>query len=135
MTEGQPKVFVPRRGADQRQGIGQGLALEGANRDIIKMAGNLYNDDMNRMVAAMSQAPALANLGMGIPWFNVNQMKGLLGDPTVLGGASGSQSESESYGSTTGGSSDYGYDYGYGYDQNQSTGGGGGGGFNFSSVV
>jgi len=112
-----------------RQGIAEGLAMSDANQQVTDMAANLYNSDMNRMMTTRAQAPMLANLGMGLPWFNAQQYAGLLGRPTVLGGGGGS--ESMSSGSSLGGSSDYGYGIDYNENQATSTGGGGGGGFDF----
>mgnify|MGYP001557683350 FL=1 len=101
-----------------RHGIAQGLALSDANQQVTDMASNLYNDDMNRMMGAMALAPGLANFGMGIPWYALNQYAGLLGSPTALSGGGEA--------SSSGGDWKYQRDIGGG-------GGGGGGGFNFDS--
>jgi len=77
-----------------RQGVAQGLALSDSNQQITNMASNLYNDDMNRMGQAMQFSPQLANFGMGIPWYALQQQKGILGDPTVLDGGGSSTSTS-----------------------------------------
>ena len=98
-----------------RHGIAQGLALSDANQQVTDMASNLYNDDMNRMMSAMALAPGLANFGMGIPWYALNQYAGLLGSPTALSGGGASSGEGSNF--------SYGRDIGGG-------GGGGGGGFN-----
>lgn len=74
-----------------RQGVAQGLALSRGNQQITDMSANLYNQDMNRMMQSMQMAPGLANFGMSIPWYGANQYAGLLGSPTVLSGASGSE--------------------------------------------
>ena len=92
-----------------RQGVAEGLAIGDSNRQITDMASNLYNADMNRMGQAMSQAPSLGTFGQQIPWYAMNQYSGILGDPTVLQGAAGSESSSSS--SSSGGSSSYGYNY------------------------
>jgi len=112
-----------------RQGIAEGLAISDANQQVTDMASNLYTGDMNRMMAAMGQAPALANLGLGLPWFGAQQFAGLLGRPTVLGGGGGSQEQYTRSGMNTG--SEYGYKIGEQANQATNTGGGGGGGFNF----
>lgn len=75
-----------------RQGIGEGLALGRGNQQIVDMAANLYNQDMNRTMQSIQMAPGLANMGMNIPWYGAQQYAGLLGAPTTLGGASGSSS-------------------------------------------
>ena len=102
------------QGGSSRQGIAEGLAISDSNQQITDMASNLYNADMNRMGQAMSMAPSLGTFGQQIPWYNMNQYSGLLGDPTVLGGASGSQSTGMS--SSFGGSSGSSYDIGGGTD-------------------
>jgi hypothetical protein len=102
-----------------RQGVAEGLALSRGNQQITDMAANLYNQDMNRMAGAMQQAPGLAAMGMGIPWYALQQYAGLLGSPTVLSG--GARSTSQASGSSYGTSRDTG-----------GGGGGGGGGWNVS---
>ena len=101
-----------------RHGIAQGLALSDANQQVTDMASNLYNDDMNRMMGAMALAPGLANFGMGIPWYALNQYAGLVVSPTALSGGGEA--------SCSVGDWKYQRDFGGG-------GGGGGGGFNFDS--
>ena len=103
-----------------RQGIAEGLALSDANQQVTDMASNLYSSDMDRMMTTMGMAPGLANFGMGIPWYALNQFAGLLGDPTALPGARGS--------SGSGGSENWNFsrDIGGG-------GGGGGGGWELDS--
>ena len=81
-----------------RQGVAEGVAAGYANKDITNMASQLYNDDMNRMLGAMQQMPQFGAFGMSIPWFGMNQMAGILGAPTVLGG--GGMSSSQSTGSS-----------------------------------
>ena len=105
-----------------RQGVAQGLALSQGQQQLTEAASMLYNQDQNRMLGALGQAGGLANLGMGIPWYNAQQYGGLLGRPTVLGGASGSESQSSAFGSGFDSASDYGYDFGYGEDQMTSSG-------------
>jgi hypothetical protein len=100
-----------------RHGVAQGLALGDSNQQITNMASNLYNQDQNRTMQAMAMAPGLANFGGQIPWYAMNQYAGLLGDPTVLSGASGSSSSGSSWNES----------------QSTGTGGGGGGGFNVGS--
>ena len=107
-----------------RQGIAEGLALSDATQQFTDAGRMLYNQDQDRRLGAVGQAGQLANLGMGIPWYNAQQYGGLLGRPTVLGGASGSQQQQTSFGQNTGGSSDYGYNVGYGQNQSQGTGSG-----------
>ena len=102
-----------------RQGVAEGIAAGDANQQVTDMAANLYNQDQNRTMQAMSMAPGLANFGMGLPWYAMNQQAGLLGSPTVLSGAQGSQYSNQSSG---GGST-------FGQSQSTGTGGGGGGGF------
>jgi len=102
-----------------RQGVAEGVAVGQANQDITNMASNLYSQDMDRMLQAGSMAPGLANMGMGIPWYAMNQYAGLLGDPTVLSG--GGRSSSTSSGGSQ--STNFSRDIGGG-------GGGGGGGWN-----
>lgn len=97
-----------------RGDVGRGLAVTNANRDISDMAARLYSDDMNRMLGAVQQAPAIANLGLGIPWYGLNQMSGLLGSPVVLGQGGYSTSQASGSSSQQSGSSGYGYDYGFG---------------------
>ena len=109
---GQAQGFGQMGGS--RQGVAEGLAVSDSNQQITDMASNLYNADMNRMGQAMSQAPGLANFGMGVPWYGMNQYAGLLGDPTVLGGAAGSESSSSSSSFGEDSSSSYGYDYNIG---------------------
>ncbi|RKZ92546.1 MAG: hypothetical protein DRQ40_08625 [Gammaproteobacteria bacterium] len=109
---GQAQGFGQMGGS--RQGVAEGLAVSDSNQQITDMASNLYNADMNRMGQAMSQAPGLANFGMGVPWYGMNQYAGLLGDPTVLGGAAGSESSSSSSSFGEDSSSSYGYDYNVG---------------------
>lgn len=84
-----------------RQGVAEGLALSRGNQQITDMGANLYNQDQNRMMQAMQMSPGLAQFGMGIPWYAMQQYKGILGDPTVLGGG----------GSTSGGGSDFSNSY------------------------
>jgi len=91
-----------------RQGVAEGLAVSGANQQVTDMAANLYNADRNRQVQAMSQAPALGTFGQQVPWYAANQYAGILGDPTVLQGAAGSESSSSSSASNFGWSSDTG---------------------------
>lgn len=107
-----------------RQGVAEGLALAQSQQQLTEAGSMLYNQDQNRMLGALGQAGGLANLGMGIPWYNAQQYGGLLGRPTVLQGASGSQQQQTSFGQQTGGSSDYGYNFGFGQDQSQATGSG-----------
>jgi hypothetical protein len=102
-----------------RQGIAEGLAASDANQQVTDMAANLYNQDMNRMSQAMQFAPMLGAFGMNIPWYGLQQYAGILGRPTVMQGAAGSESSSSNFGS----SEEWNYGYGGG-------GGGGGGGFN-----
>lgn len=109
------------QGGSSRQGVAEGLAVGDANQQITDMAANLYNADMNRMGQAMGMAPSLGTFGQQIPWYAMNQYSGILGDPTVLQGAAGSESSSSSSG---GGSS-------WGENVAHSEGGGGGGGWNF----
>lgn len=109
-----------------RQGVAEGLALSDSNQQITDMASNLYNADMNRMGAAMSMAPSLGTFGQQIPWYNMNQYSGILGDPTQMQGAAGSSSSSSSSGSsfsesqstdTGGGTGDQGWGFTWGgYD-------------------
>lgn len=99
------------QGGSSRQGIAEGLALSDSNQQITDMAANLYNADMNRMGQAMTMAPSLGTFGQQIPWYNMNQYAGILGDPTVLGGASGSQSTGSSSNFGMSEDSAYGYDY------------------------
>lgn len=96
-----------------RQGIAQGLAASEANQQITDMAARLYSDDMNRMLAAAQQLPAM----LGLPWYGLSQMAGILGRPTVLD--QGGYSESSSAGSSMG------QDFSFG--TRESSGGGGGG--------
>ena len=100
-----------------RQGVAQGLAAGEAQRNIQEFAGNLYNDDRNRMLQAASMAPQLGSFGMSIPWYALQQYSGILGRPTVLSGAAGSTSSSSNWGTSHGSSTSH------------SEGGGGGGGW------
>jgi len=104
-----------------RQGVAQGLAMSDANQQVTDMAANLYNQDMNRMGQTMSQAPSLGTFGQQIPWYNMNQYSGILGDPTQMQGAAGSQ------GTSSGGS----FSSAWNESESHSEGGGGGGGWNF----
>ena len=97
-----------------RHGVAQGLAISDSQRQISDMASNLYNQDMTRMMTTMGMAPGLANFGMGIPWYALNQYAGLLGSPTTLTGGGTTSSEGSNW--------NYGRDIGGG-------GGGGGGGW------
>ena len=108
--QGQAGQFGQMGGS--RQGIAEGLAVGDSNRQITDMAANLYNADMNRMGQAMSQAPSLGTFGQQIPWYAMNQYSGILGDPTVMQGAAGSQSTASSSSS----SEQSGEQWGYGYD-------------------
>ncbi|GAF96669.1 unnamed protein product, partial [marine sediment metagenome] len=78
-----------------RQGVAEGVAGGYANRDITNMASKLYGEDMNRMLGAMGMMPQYGAFGMSIPWFGMNQMAGIMGSPTVLGGGGiqGSQTQ------------------------------------------
>jgi len=107
-----------------RQGVAEGIAAGDANQQMTDMASNLYNADMNRMTQAMTMAPQLGAFGQGIPWYGVNQYAGILGDPTVLQGAAGSEAEgsSSSFGASEGSSFDIGggtdnqgYDFTFGF--------------------
>ena len=91
-----------------RQGVGEGLALGRGNQQIVDMAANLYNQDMNRTMQSIQMAPGLAQMGMGIPWYAAQQYAGLLGSPTVLGGASSSSSfgDTSTYSRDVGGGSE-----------------------------
>ena len=44
------------------------------------------------MLGAIGQIPGMAQAGLGVPWYGLNQLAGILGSPTVLGGGGGSQS-------------------------------------------
>jgi hypothetical protein len=84
-----------------RQGVSEGLALARGNQQITDMAANLYNADMNRMGQAMQQAPGLAQFGMGIPWYAMNQYAGLLGSPVTLGGGGQTSGGGSSFGTSS----------------------------------
>ena len=99
-----------------RQGVAEGIAAGEARQQMQDFGAQLYNQDRDRMMQAMALAPAIGQFGMSIPWFGLQQYAGLLGRPTVLGGAAGStsSSSSSSHGVQSSGS--------------HSEGGGGGGG-------
>ena len=107
-----------------RQGVAEGLALGDSNQQITDMAANLYNQDQNRTMQAMSMAPGLSEFGAQIPWYNMNQYAGILGAPTTLTG--GSRYES----SSSGGGSDWSQSTG-----TTASGGGGGGGWEIGIPV
>jgi len=117
---GQDAMGVGQYGS-ARHGIQTGLAASDANRQITDMAANLYGQDRDRMNQAMAMAPGLANMGMGIPWYAQNQYAGLLGAPSILGGAAGSQATGSGGGSSVSQQQ----------AQGTSLGGGGGGGIDF----
>ena len=111
--QGQAGQFGQMGGA--RQGVAEGLAMSDANQQVTDMSANLYNADMNRMGQAMSQAPSLGTFGQQIPWYNMNQYSGILGDPQALSGASRNQSSSSGGGSESSSSSSF--DIGGGTDK------------------
>jgi hypothetical protein len=113
-----------------RQGVAEGVAAGQLGRNLQDFGAELYNADQNRAMQAaglgrdiFSEAagftPQLANLGMQIPWFNLQQYGGLIGGPTYkdLGGKTVSKSGSSQSGSST--------------ETSTTTGGGGGGGWQF----
>lgn len=63
-----------------RQGIGEGLAVARSNQQISDMGANLYNEDMNRMMAAMGMGEQVGGFGMS----RFQDLKGVLGNPAVL---------------------------------------------------
>jgi len=69
-----------------RGNIGEGLAVSQANQQITDMGANLYNEDMNRMLMAMSGARDVAGFGFS-PY---QEQSKIIGRPTVLGESEGS---------------------------------------------
>ena len=94
-----------------RQGVAEGLAAQQGVRSIADFASTVYGQDMDRALAAMQSAPALISAGMGIPWFDLQQLAGILGQPVRLGGGGYSTSTSSASGQGSsfqvGGSSDF----------------------------
>lgn len=68
-----------------RGNIGEGLAVAQANQQVTDMASNLYNEDMNRMIMAMSGARDIAGFGF-TPY---QEQANIVGRPTVLGESQG----------------------------------------------
>ena len=85
-----------------RHGTAEGLALQEAQRQQSQFAATLYNQDQDRMLAAAQSTPALAEAGLGVPWYGLNQYAGIIGQPTILGGGGISRSQSTSAGSSFG---------------------------------
>lgn len=77
-----------------RQGVAEGLAAQEAGRMSRDFAAQVYGEDMNRLLGATSLIPTMADAGMGVPWFGLQQYAGILGQPTVLSGGSRSGSQS-----------------------------------------
>ena len=110
-----------------RHGVAEGVATAKVGQQLQDFAGELYGQDRDRMLQAMEGIPVMANFGLGIPWFNLNQYAGLLGRPAMqdLGG------ESESYSSGSGST----YNQSYGYDVGHGEGGSSNSGFNIGIPV
>ena len=83
-----------------RQGIAEGQAVAESQRNLQNFASQQYQADMDRLLAGVGMSSQLGQFGMGIPWFGLNQMQGLLGPAITLGG--GGMSESQSTGSNFG---------------------------------
>lgn len=81
-----------------RHGISEGMALQQAQREQSQFAAQLYNQDRDRMLGAATQVPGMMGAGLGIPWYGANQLAGILGPPTVLGGGGGSIGSGSSFG-------------------------------------
>ena len=113
-----PAIRRDAQGAGQfgggRQQVAEGIVTRGANRDITNMASSLYSQDRQNQLGALGQVPALANLGLGAPWYGLNQFAGLLGSPTVL--------DQGSYSQNTNSSNSFSSQSGYGYDSSQGGG-------------
>ena len=92
-----------------RQGVAEGLAAGEMGRNLQNFGGQQYAGDMQRMLGATGQLPGFGNFGMGIPWFNMQQMSGLLGAPVVLDQGSYAQSTGSQKSSSADGSSSFGY--------------------------
>ena len=92
-----------------RQGVAEGMAYQEAARQQSQFAAQLYNEDQNRALGAIGEIPGMAQAGLGVPWYGLNQAAGILGDPTVLRGGAGSvsQSSSSAVSSNVGGSESF----------------------------
>lgn len=85
-----------------REGVATGMALQEGQRQQSQFAASLYNQDRDRMLAAAQSTPALAEAGLGVPWYGLNQYAGAVGQPTILGGGGISRSQSTNAGSAFG---------------------------------
>lgn len=92
-----------------RQGVAEGMATQEAAAQQSEFAANLYNQDMNRVLGAAGISGDVAQAGLGVPWYGLNQLAGILGPPTVLGGGGFSSSQASGSGSAynLGGSEQY----------------------------
>lgn len=72
-----------------RQGIAQGLAAQGATREMGNFTTNLYGQqyqqDQNRAMGALAMLPQMQNS----PWAALQGYQQMIGGPTVLGSSSG----------------------------------------------
>lgn len=95
-----------------RQGVAEGMAAQEAINAQSEFAARLYNEDRNRQLGAMTQAPAMMQAGLGVPWYGANQLAGILGSPVVLGGGGFSMGQ--------GTGSSFGVESGSSYSENAS---------------
>lgn len=82
-----------------RQGIAEGQAATGFQRNMQDFARELYGQDLQASLTAAMGIPSMIGAGLGIPWYNMQQQAGILGQPVVLDQGSKSKSQSTSYSS------------------------------------
>lgn len=79
---------------NSRQGIAEGIAARGAGQALSNFGAQAYSGQQDRSLQAGTTM--LNNQLIGaqqlqqMPWYNLNQYKGILGNPTVLGGGGSS---------------------------------------------